>query len=317
MESLTYMLINQLRQYLPFIVYCTIFYLIMEFSYFLFKILIRPRKDLLKRYGKDSWALVTGATDGIGKGICMELARTGFNIILVSRTESKLKLVSEEIKKLNPSIKTHYIPYDFDKLTTEENYTKFFGNLQEKFDISILVNNVGTEHHNTFDRVRIDCLYTAINLNIIPQVVLTKILFEKMKQRKRSAIISLSSFAAEFPFAMKSLYSATKIFNHYLSKGLQEETNLNYPNIDWMSVKPLEVETVLSTTKADGFMVITPKQCAESILNDLGYEQETYTHWAHKIQAFVLINFLPKSLFYAVVKRFWFKWFIKRDEKSE
>jgi 17beta-estradiol 17-dehydrogenase / very-long-chain 3-oxoacyl-CoA reductase len=312
MESL----INQLLIYLPFIIYCTTIYLATRFSWFLYKIFIRRRKDLIKRYGRDSWAMVTGATDGIGKGICMELARTGFNIILVSRTESKLKTVSDELKKSNPNIKTHYIPYDFDKQTTEEHYTKTFGNLQEKFDISILVNNVGTEHHNTFDRVRVDCLYTAINLNIIPQVVLTKILFNKMNKRKRSAVISLSSFAGEFPFAMKSLYSATKIFNHYLSKGLKEETSMN-SNIDWLSVKPLEVETVLSTTKADGFMVITPKQCADAILNDLGYEEETYTHWAHKIQAFVLMNFLPKILFYAVVKRFWFKWFIKRDEKSE
>ena len=129
-------------------------------------------------------------------------------------------------------------------------------------------------------------------------------------------IINLSSFAGEFPFAMKSLYSATKIFNHFLTIGLKEETGL-YSHVDWLSVKPLEVETVLSTTKADGFVVITPKQCAESILNDLGYEDETYTHWSHKIQAFLLLNFLPKSLFYAVVRRFWFKWFINRDEKSE
>ncbi len=311
MDYLLYQIFN-----ISFLIYCFSLYFALKFLFFLYANFFRKRMDLIKRYGKDSWALVTGATDGIGKGICIELARTGFNIILVSRTESKLKTVGEVLKKINQNIKIHLIPFNFDEQSTKEHYIKSFGNLQEQYDISILVNNVGTEHHNNFDRVRVDCLYSAINLNIIPQTILTKIFFHKMNKRPRSAIISLSSFAAEFPFAMKSLYSATKIYNHYLSVGLMEETAL-YSNIDWLSVKPLEVETVLSTTKADGYMVITPKQCADAILDDLGYENETYTHWCHKVQAWVLKNLMPKSLFYAVVRRFWFKWFIKRDEKSE
>jgi len=50
----------------------------------------------LERYGgKGTWALVTGATDGIGLEFCMQLARSGFNICLVSRTESKLEAVTK------------------------------------------------------------------------------------------------------------------------------------------------------------------------------------------------------------------------------
>ena len=50
------------------------------------KYLILPRKDLKKRYG-GGWALVTGASDGIGKAYCHELAQSGFNIILMARNE--------------------------------------------------------------------------------------------------------------------------------------------------------------------------------------------------------------------------------------
>ena len=46
------------------------------------------------RYGQNSWAVVTGATDGIGKATCMYLANEGFNVVLISRTLSKLETVA-------------------------------------------------------------------------------------------------------------------------------------------------------------------------------------------------------------------------------
>ena len=54
---------------------------------------LRPRKNLLSRYGGD-WAVVTGASDGLGEAYCYELAKSGFNIILVSRTPEKLDRVA-------------------------------------------------------------------------------------------------------------------------------------------------------------------------------------------------------------------------------
>lgn len=46
-------------------------------------------KNLIKSYGSDSWAIITGATDGIGWGFSQKLAKIGFNIIMISRTEQK------------------------------------------------------------------------------------------------------------------------------------------------------------------------------------------------------------------------------------
>lgn len=68
------------------------------------------------RYGKDSWAVVTGASDGIGKATCFELARRGFNIVLVSRSLSKLNQVAEEIredtKKAGSEVSTRVLAID-------------------------------------------------------------------------------------------------------------------------------------------------------------------------------------------------------------
>jgi 17beta-estradiol 17-dehydrogenase / very-long-chain 3-oxoacyl-CoA reductase len=301
---------------IKFWLYLILCYYVYKFLRFLYRNLIRKRHNLQDRYGENSWALVTGATDGIGKAICLDLARSGFNIILVSRNLDKLNKVATEIQKVKSTIQTHVIAFDFNLKNKLEDYVEAFENLQEKFDISILVNNVGTDQHNTFERVKLDLIYSSININIIPQTILTRLFINKFNRRfDRSAIINLSSYAGEYPFPMKALYAATKIYNHYLSVGLMEETK-EYLKIDWLSVKPLEVETILSTTKADGFLVITPSQCAKAILDDLGYEGETYTHIAHKIQAY-LVNLVPKCILYEVYRRFWFKWFIDRDEKTE
>lgn len=288
----------------------------------LFKIFIRPRKDLKDIYGKKSWSLVTGATDGIGKAFCFELAKEGFNIILVSRTLSKLNKVSEELKSSYPDINTHCIEYDFYKKNNYKDYQETFGNLYERFDISILVNNVGTDHHDSFEKLSVEDVSQEIILNVSPQAYLTKIYFDNLKYRTfkkedplnnaakklipnnlRSGIINISSFVADFPFPMKAVYAATKAFDYYMSIGLENEVKNS--NIDFLCVKPLEVATPLTGTEPDGLFIITPEQCAKSSLDDFGWESETYSYWGHKLQAYI-INILPRFLVYWFMKNYWY-----------
>lgn len=88
---------------------------------------IRGRKDLLKRYGDSavqggSWAVVTGASDGIGAEFSKQLAKDGFNIALVSRTLSKLENVEAQCKLINPKIQTRIVQTDFAGNTNPEHY---------------------------------------------------------------------------------------------------------------------------------------------------------------------------------------------------
>lgn len=273
----------------------------------LYKNFYRPRKNLKEIYGNKSWCLVTGATDGIGKAFCFELAKEGFNIILVSRTLAKLNKVSEELKASYPKIKTSCVQFDFYENKDFENYTKTFSSLIDNYDISILVNNVGTDHHDSFEKLSLYDISQEITLNICPQAYLIKIFWEKLKSRKehnlRSGIINVSSFVADFPFPMKAIYSATKAFDHYMTIGLANE--LKDSNVDFLSVKPLEVATPLTGTKPDGIFIISPEQCATSSLNDFGYESETYSAWGHKLQAYI-VNVLPRFAVYWFMRNYWY-----------
>lgn len=81
----------------------------------LYSTALRRRVNLKGRYGRNSWALITGSSDGIGKGIALSLAKEGFNIILSARTESKLEGVKNEIKRLYPSLDVKLLVVDYEK----------------------------------------------------------------------------------------------------------------------------------------------------------------------------------------------------------
>ena len=69
--------------------------------------------DLKMRYGKETWAVVTGASDGIGAEYCFYLAKQGFNLVLISRTKSKLEAVKRQALEMNNKIKVKLIVSDF------------------------------------------------------------------------------------------------------------------------------------------------------------------------------------------------------------
>jgi len=117
--------------------------------------------NLLARYG-GGWALVTGASDGIGKAYCQELARSGFSIILMARSKDKLDEVAAEISQ-QYKVQTKVIVYDFSKLGTQDSAEELKNLLESEtkdMDISILVNNVGCakfaslDTHSVWDSMR-------------------------------------------------------------------------------------------------------------------------------------------------------------------
>ena len=96
--------------------HCALAYLGIKFflalAALVWKRLLAPCVDLNKKYA-GHWALVTGSTDGIGKAYAFALAKCNLNIILVSRTQSKLDTVADEIAAKYPKVKTKTISVDF------------------------------------------------------------------------------------------------------------------------------------------------------------------------------------------------------------
>jgi 17beta-estradiol 17-dehydrogenase / very-long-chain 3-oxoacyl-CoA reductase len=99
------------------------------------------------RYGKNSWAVVTGSSDGIGLALAKNLAHRGFNIVLMARSVDKLNDCANKIQQIKSKsgqpIKTRVIQYDFSSSYTTKDYQKIYSEKLSDIDVSVLINNVG------------------------------------------------------------------------------------------------------------------------------------------------------------------------------
>mmetsp|Transcript_12332 Transcript_12332/g.10634 ORF Transcript_12332/g.10634 Transcript_12332/m.10634 type:complete len:277 (+) Transcript_12332:54-884(+) len=240
---------------------------------------IRPRKNLLKKYGQGSWAFVTGASDGIGKEFCKELARMGFNVILLARNPKKLEDAAAEIKKVNPKIETRICISDLSK----SNAPDFLDNINNQvgdLDVSLIINNAGLDHFEKFEKLENQHLKDLIAVNCTAPVLISKNFVPRLRARAgKGGIINVASGAMVQYMAYYSTYSGTKAHVDMFTCSIADE----YPDLDVMSLKPFDVSTKMIGYRQPDVMTITPEKCAKGALNDLGYQDGSYGHWMHKI----------------------------------
>lgn len=183
--------------------------------------------DLIERYGKDSWAVITGSSDGIGAEYAKTLARKGFNIILISRTKSKLEKVEADIKKESPDIETKIVIADFSGDASLAFYRNLL-DLVKDLDVSIVIANAGLMNIGAIETMKDGWLQSMLDVNIYHYIMMHKVFLPKLMSRVKSgkncALIGLSSAAylRYFPTGMNT-YAATKAFTTYMSRGLSDE----------------------------------------------------------------------------------------------
>ncbi|XP_033117960.1 very-long-chain 3-oxoacyl-CoA reductase-like [Anneissia japonica] len=169
----------------------------------------------LAKLGK--WAVVTGATDGIGKAYAEQLAKLGLNIVLISRTLSKLQATASEIES-RYKVKTRVIAVDF-CLGPE-----IYSDIEEKLadlEIGVLVNNVGMAYDFPKYFLEIEnakkTIVDILNCNCLSMAMMTQICLPQMQQRRKGAVINISSASGLTPCPLLTVYSATKVLFQFHS----------------------------------------------------------------------------------------------------
>ena len=135
---------------------------------------LRPGKNLTK-YGQ--WAVVTGATDGIGKALCFEFAKKGLDVFLISRTESKLADVEAELKAKHPKREFRHLAVDYGGGFDAGKQAAVRAALED-LDVGVLANNVGMSYPFTkyYHELTDDECADLVSLNTESTLFMTKLL---------------------------------------------------------------------------------------------------------------------------------------------
>jgi len=169
---------------------------------------------------KQHFALVTGGTSGIGYELVKLLAKDGYNLIVVARTESDLIQLSNEIKQQH-NVEVITIAKD---LFDVENAFDLYNQVKTKnIGIEILINDAGQGQYGEFIDTDIRRELDIINLNISSVVVLTKLFLKDMVERGSGKILNLSSIASKTPGPWQSVYHGTKAFIQSFTEAIRSE----------------------------------------------------------------------------------------------
>ena len=166
------------------------------------------KANLVKRYGK--WAVITGATDGIGLEYARNFAKRGLSLILVGRSEQKLAKVKAEL-----SSHTQVITIVADLNNDDPSlYQRLSAEIEsESRDVGILFNNAGVMYDspNRYLDQPEDKVWQHVRVNIAAVLMMTRAVLPGMIKRRRGLIINMSSIAAYKPLPLMGVYSASKV----------------------------------------------------------------------------------------------------------
>ena len=167
---------------------------------------------------KNSYALVTGATSGIGLEISKDLAKRGYNLILVARTKGNLSKTSKELTK-EYNIKCDYFSSDLTLINSPEEIYQFTS--QKQYNVEILINNAGYALPNAFHINSMEDEEKCLRVLGTSVIALTKKYINDMISNGGGKIMIVSSVAAFAPASsLQSLYGPVKTFMNRFSESL-------------------------------------------------------------------------------------------------
>jgi len=166
------------------------------------------------------WALVTGASSGIGAALARELAAGGTHLVLTARRKDRLDELAKELSTKH-QVMTQVFTAD---LADSDAPERIFAFTKEKgIQIDLLINNAGFGQYGEFPSIEKQRLLDMVQVNCHAVVHLTRLYLPEMVARRRGDVLILASTASFQAVPYISTYAATKAFDLQFAEGLAEE----------------------------------------------------------------------------------------------
>jgi len=247
------------------------------------------------RYGE--WALVTGASAGIGAEFARALARRGMSCVLTARREDRLRALADELAR-DTGVETKVVPAD---LVAPEGADRV-ADAVAGLDLGMLVNNAGFGAAGRFEKLATDRLRAMVQVNCTAPVVLTSRLLRAMRTRGRGAIVFVGSVAGRQPLPGHGVYAATKAFDLFVGEALWAE--LRGTGVDVVVLEPGSTDTEFHAVAGGIPRAPEPADRVVAVaLDALGRQPSVVSGWMNWVKANAS-RFVPRATMAALAARY-------------
>jgi 17beta-estradiol 17-dehydrogenase / very-long-chain 3-oxoacyl-CoA reductase len=258
--------------------------------------------------GEGSWALVTGASDGIGRALCSELSARGFNVILHGRNEAKLARVREELEAAQP--KQHFRTVTADASSFSQADIDRIVVQVSDIPLTVLINNVGgtaplSSNFKHFEDTTPAEMQALFSLNVQFPLQLTRAILPQLQQQQNPTLVMTCGSQANIGQPYVAAYSGCKGALHAWNRALAAEQHEAKSQVEILEVvvggtytQQLQNDPNMS---ANLFMP-TADVMARAVLARVGHgHRSVVPYFWHLVQSALLYTLLPQSVADGVV----------------
>jgi short-subunit dehydrogenase len=168
---------------------------------------------------QDRWAVVTGASSGLGRGLAARLANRGMSLVLTGRNEARLDEAAQEIRRATPRVKVETVAAD---LSTPAGVSALLDHIGER-PIEVLINNAGFGSYGPFAEADSDREADEVAVDVNAVITLARAFLPGMLARGSGGILNVASTIAFQPAPYQAVYGASKAFVLSFSEALWAE----------------------------------------------------------------------------------------------
>jgi hypothetical protein len=218
----------------------------------------------------EQYAVITGASMGLGLAFAKELSSRKINTILIGLENEELQ---ESCNQLKERYGINSVFFETD-LTVKDNIVSLAKEINSSYSVFMLINNAGIGGTKRFTDAKVDYIDTIIQLNVKATAMMTHQLLPNLIRQEKGFVLNISSIAAFSPIGYKTVYPASKAFIDHFTRGLSRELSNTNVTISLVSPGPMltspdKIERLSKQGFLGKLVALTPKKVAQVSIHQL------------------------------------------------
>ena len=248
------------------------------------------------RYGP--WALIAGASEGLGAEFAAQLAARGLNVVLIARREEPLNTLSAQLKSTH-AVEVRALPLDLAREDIGHVVSEATGDIE----IGLLVYNAALSMIGPYLEIPLEDHLRELAVNCRAPMTLAYLLGLPMLKRGHGGILLMSSLGGAQGSALIVNYTATKAYNRLLAEGLWDE--LREHGVDVLAPCPPAVQTpgYLASAPRGPMAAMTPQAVVRESLAALGKGPALIPGWNWRLAGLFMERVLPRKSAIRLISR--------------